>query len=131
MKPLQSRLLISSLLLVIAMAAPSIVGSHIIKHTTQHSDQAPTPTQVSIADLAKLRWIEGTWRGTGDVQKPFYERYHFENESTLVVEGLTDENTNKVNEVTRFEFKDGQFCGGNEGSRWCAGDIGADTITFE
>ena len=66
-----------------------------------------TPRHISTSDLAKLRWIEGTWRGTGDVEAPFYERYHFESESTLVVEGLTDEKVDKVSDVTRFELKDG------------------------
>jgi hypothetical protein len=64
--------------------------------------------------LAKLRWIEGTWRGTGGDVPPFYERYKFENESTLVVETLTDETLTKVEDTSRFELKDGHF-GHSEG----------------
>jgi len=52
---------------------------------------SPTPKQITPANLAKLHWIEGTWRGTGGDVPPFYERYKFENDSTLVVETLTDE----------------------------------------
>src|SRR5215204_4841677 len=72
----------------------------------------PTSITVSAADLAKLKWIEGTWRGTGEVQKPFYERYHFENPSTLVMEELPDETASTATRTTRFELKDFKF--GNE-----------------
>ena len=70
---------------------------------------SPSPKLITTADLMKLRWIEGSWRGTGDQQPPFYERYKFENDSTLMVETLADETMSKVNEVDRFELKDGHF----------------------
>ncbi len=35
------------------------------------------PQRITVAELAKLRWIDGTWRVTGVVKTPFYERYHF------------------------------------------------------
>jgi hypothetical protein len=66
------------------------------------------PGTFTEADVAKLKWIEGTWRGTGEKQPPFFERYHFEG-STMVVEGLADETGEKVNETSRFELKDGRF----------------------
>ena len=70
------------------------------------------PKQITPADLTKLRWIEGSWRGTGGDVPPFYERYKFENESTLVVETLSDETLKKVSDVSRFELKDGHFGSG-------------------
>jgi hypothetical protein len=91
---------------------------------------APTPATLTAAELAKLRWIEGAWRGTGDVEKPFYERYRFENDSTLAVEGFPDETLSKADDVTRFELKDGRFGNGGEGSRWAASEVTDDSITF-
>jgi hypothetical protein len=88
------------------------------------------PARISAAELAKLRWIEGAWRGTGDVEKPFYERYRFENDSTLAVESFPDETLSKVDDVTRFELKDGQFGNGGEGSRWAASELTDNSITF-
>ena len=73
------------------------------------SSQTPPTKRFTPADLAKLRWIEGSWRGTGDVEKPFFERYHFENESTLVTESFADESFSKITEVTRYELKNGVF----------------------
>src|SRR5437867_12955897 len=80
--------------------------------------QTPTPKKFSTSDLEKLRWIVGTWRGTGDVEKAFFERYRFENESTLAVDSFTDEKLTIVDETTLFELKDGRFGNGGDGSRW-------------
>jgi hypothetical protein len=92
---------------------------------------SPVPLQITAADLGKLRWIEGTWRGTGGGVPPFYERYKFENDSTLVVEGLADETFTKVNETSRFELKDGHF-GHSEGeSGSLATALDDNSISFE
>lgn len=69
----------------------------------------PSPKTITTADLQKLKWIEGTWRGAGEVQPPFFERYKFENDSTLMMEELADESLIKVNSTTRYELKDGRF----------------------
>lgn len=92
---------------------------------------APSPKHITPADLAKLRWIEGTWRGTGGGVPTFYERYKFENDSTLVVETLADETVSKVTETSRFELKDGHF-GSTEGdSGSVATALDDNSITFE
>ena len=84
-----------------------------------------TPATVTTNDLKKLRWIEGTWLGKG-YQTPFYERYRFENDNTLIVENLADESVSKVTETTRYELKDGQFGNG----RSVATDVADNYITF-
>jgi hypothetical protein len=75
----------------------------------QTASPTPQPKAITAADLTKLRWIEGSWRGTGDIEKPFYERYKFENDTTLLVESFDDEKFEKVTEASRFELKDGHF----------------------
>jgi hypothetical protein len=82
------------------------------------------------ADLQKLRWIEGTWRGTGAVDKPFFERYRFEGDSVLAVDGFADETLQKITETTRFELKDGEIGGGNDGARYVATSIDDRSIEF-
>jgi hypothetical protein len=102
---------------------------------TQATQATPTPPAAGktfkSSDLQKLRWIEGTWRGTGGGVAPFFERYKFESETTLAVEGLEGEKLEKSTGVTRFELKDGQFGGGDEGSLWVATSIDDKGITFE
>jgi hypothetical protein len=79
------------------------------------------------ADVAKLRWLEGTWRGSGVDQPYFYERYRFENESTLAVDGFPDEKLEKVDDTSRFELKDGQF----GSSHYTASAIDDTSVDFE
>lgn len=59
----------------------------------------PMPAKMTIADLEKLRWIEGTWRGTGGGVEPFFERYRFENATTLAVDGFDNEKLQKVTDT--------------------------------
>lgn len=89
------------------------------------------PPKFTAADLTKLRWIEGTWRGSGTDQAPFFERYRFENETTLAVDGFPDEKLDKVDDTTRFELKDGRFGNGGDSARWVATSIDEQGITFE
>jgi hypothetical protein len=88
----------------------------------------PKPKPLTASDLQKLRWIEGTWRGTGDQQAAFFERYRFENETTLAVDTLEGD---KVTETTLFVLQNGEFGGGSEGSRWVATALDENSITFE
>jgi hypothetical protein len=86
----------------------------------------PSPKTITPADLVRLRWIEGTWRGTGATQPPFFERYHFENDTTLVMEELADQTATDATRTTRYELKDGKF--GNE--RYVATALDDKSITF-
>jgi hypothetical protein len=89
----------------------------------------PVPAKLTAADLERLRWIEGTWRGTGG-EKPFFERYRFQNVATLAVDSFENEKLEKVTDTTLFELKDGEFGGGSEGSRWVVTAIDDNSITF-
>lgn len=101
--------------LLIALAFNLLACNRGSSGSTQQSTAtaAPTPAKITANDLKKLRWIEGTWRGSG-YETPFFERYRFENDDTLMVETLADESASKVTDTGRFVLKDGQF--GNEGA---------------
>lgn len=88
----------------------------------------PKPKTLTAADLQKLRWIEGSWRGSGDKQAAFFERYRFENDTTLAVDTLE---ADKVTDTTLFVLRDGEFGGGSEGSRWVATALDENSISFE
>src|SRR6185503_4718562 len=92
---------------------------------------SPSPKRLVPDDLKQLRWIEGSWRGTGKDQPAFFERYRFESDTTLAVDSFEDEKLAKVTDTTRFELKDGEFGGGGEGSRYVATALDDNSITFE
>jgi hypothetical protein len=94
-----------------------------------NAKSAVTPSKsLTAADVAKLKWIEGTWRGM-DGDKPFYERYLLEG-SSLVVETLKDETFAEVEDSGRFELKDGEFGKGEGDQRSAASSITDDSIQF-
>ncbi len=96
------------------------------------ASQKPILKNITAADLANLRWLEGSWRGTGDIDKPFYERYKFESDTVLVVESFDDDKFDKTSDVSRFELKDGEFgTSAPNGSRSAASAIDANSVTFE
>lgn len=120
-KLLNVALILCGLLIVIACGGKTI---------GIQEQSKPTPAKLTAADLQKLRWIEGSWRGTGEVDKPFFERYRFENATTLASDSFENEKLEKVTDTTLFELEDGEFGGGSEGSRWVATAIDDNSITF-
>ena len=51
----------------------------------QTSQRGQPTTAFAPADLAKLRWLEGSWEGTAPGEPAIYERYHFANDSTIEI----------------------------------------------
>jgi hypothetical protein len=94
---------------------------------TQPGAQSTPAKKFTAADVAKLKWIEGTWRGM-DGNTPFYERYRVE-ETALVVESLKADGS-VDGAPGRFELKDGEFGKGDGDRRSIASEITADYIQF-
>lgn len=87
----------------------------------------PPASNLTPADIAKLKWIEGTWRGM-DGDKPFYERYKVE-DTAMIVETLNEDGSVE-GEPDRFELKNGEFGKGEGDKRSAASEISDDSITF-
>ena len=103
-------------------------NAQVAKPDTQPPVAQSTPSKkFTTADVAKLKWIEGTWRGM-DGDKPFYERYKIE-ETAMVVESLKADGS-VDGEPDRFELKDGEFGKGEGDRRSAASEITADHIQF-
>jgi len=118
------------ILAVIILSFIATIGSdaQLASINTQTPVPQATPSnKFTAADIAKLKWIEGTWRGM-DGDKPFYERYKLE-ETALVVEGLKADGS-PDGEPGRFELKDGEFGQGEGNKRSAASEITDDYIQF-
>jgi uncharacterized protein with LGFP repeats len=119
--------------LVIALVAVLFIvigcsGAKVATNDTQPPVSQSTPSKkFTAADVAKLKWIEGTWRGM-DGDKPFYERYKIE-ETAMVVETLKADGS-VDGESERFELKEGEFGKGEGDKRSVASEITADHIQF-
>lgn len=93
-----------------------------------NAQPAATPaSNFTAGDVAKLKWIEGTWRGM-DGDKPFYERYKLE-PTALVVESLKEDGS-VDGAPDRFELKNGEFGQGEGDKRSAASEITDRYIQF-
>ena len=115
-------------IITVSFIAAAWSNAQVANSSIQEPIAQPTPSnKFTAADIAKLKWIEGTWRGM-DGDKPFYERYKIENTS-LVVEGLKADGS-LDGEPGRFELKNGEFGQGEGTKRSAASEITADYIQF-
>ena len=114
--------------IVVSFLSASCRDAQVAKSDAQPPVTQSTPSKkFTAADVAKLKWIEGTWRGM-DGNKPFYARYKIE-ETAMVVESLKADGS-VSGEPERFELRDGEF-GKDEGDqRSVASEITADHIQF-
>jgi hypothetical protein len=95
----------------------------------QQSAGRRTPAQnLTAADIAKIKWLEGSYRGTG-ADKPFFNRYHF-NGTTLYVQSFDDEAMTKQTKSAVYELKDGMFANPSGDNRFAASEITDDLIQF-
>ena len=119
--------------LVLVVITVSFIAAACSKAQVANSDiqqpatQATPSNKFTAADIAKLKWIEGSWRGM-DGDKPFYERYKLE-ETALVVEGLKPDGS-PDGEPSRFELKNGEFGQGEGDKRSAASEITGDHVQF-
>jgi hypothetical protein len=91
------------------------------------ASQAPAPVKLTEKDLQALRWIEGSWRGTGGGVPPFFERYRFDGPATLLVEHLDGE---KVTSTSRYALQNGEFASVGDKVRSVATAFDQTSITF-
>ena len=115
-------------IIIVSFIAAACSNARVANSVIQEPIAQPTPSnKFTAADIAKLKWIEGTWRGM-DGDKPFYERYKIE-ETALIVEGLNADGS-PDGQPGRFELKNGEF-GKDEGDkRSAASEITADYVQF-
>ena len=81
------------------------------------------PAVLTPKDLRALRWIEGTWRGAGGGEKPFFERYAFVDDSTLRMESFADSTLGRVSDTTFYELRGGRFANRSARARWVAATL--------
>ncbi|PYT01628.1 MAG: hypothetical protein DMF63_01925 [Acidobacteria bacterium] len=106
---------------------PSLQNSSSVQTASETRPEATPSNKFTAADVAKLKWIEGTWRGVGG-DKPFHERYKIE-DTAMIVESLK-ENGSLDGEPDRFELKNGEFGKGEGEKRSAASEISETHVQF-
>lgn len=120
--------LVVGLVFVLLVAVNCSKSGSDAANAPQPAAQATPGKGFTPADVAKLKWIEGTWRGM-DGDKPFYERYRIENNAAMVVETLKEDGT-VDGEPERFELNNGEFGKGEGDKRVAASEISENHVQF-
>lgn len=72
------------------------------------------------ADLARLKWLEGTWQGTSPSEATFYERYQFVNDSTIEITYFADSTMTRTTGNGRVYLSVGRIFHTFGPGRWAA-----------
>lgn len=113
---------------LLAMSAASFAPLRVAH--AQSSQRGQPTTAFAVADLAKLRWMEGTWVGTAPSEPTFYERYHFANDSTLEITYFGDSTLARPTGTGRVYLSVGRIFYTFGAGRWGASQVNADGIYF-
>ena len=101
------------------------------------ADGAPAraeAVQVTPAEFADLRWLEGQWRGTATGvsagEKPFYEGYRFVDDSTVVAHHYPDSTLATVTDTGGVMLREGEVVHQSGNATWVATRVDASAIEF-
>lgn len=114
--------------IVVGLAMVCVLSLASCSQSTSSNNSAAKPGKsFTAADIEKIKWLQGTWRGM-DGDKPFYESYKFEG-TTMIVQGIKEDFSND-GEPGRYELLNGEFGKGEGDKRTAASEITADYIQF-
>jgi hypothetical protein len=88
-------------------------------------------TNFTKAEFEKLRWLEGSWRGSDPGgQNPFFERYRFVGEGRIEVDHLTDATLSNVDHQGAIYLENGEIIDKGGTMSWTASRLDDTQIEF-
>jgi hypothetical protein len=110
----------------------AVVGAGMLPSTAvaQASQKGQPKTAFAIADIGKLRWLEGTWKATAPGEREFYERYRFVNDSTIEITYYGDSTFSRETGNGRVYLSVGRVYHTSGPGRWGATTIDTSGIYF-
>ena len=96
----------------------------------QSSQRGQPVTPFATSDFAKLKWLEGTWRGSAAGQEPFFERYRFVNDSTIEISYYRDSTLAHESGTGRVYLTVGRIYHTTGPGRWGATRVDSSGIYF-
>jgi hypothetical protein len=124
------------IIVALAFVSALIACSNGDNNTANVSTASPPPTvsitwkqNVTANDISRIKWLEGTWKGTAEGHEPFYERYRFEG-TTMYEDSFEDGTLNTIKDTARYALINGEFRHTENGRRTAASEIADDHIQF-
>lgn len=111
-----------------AASPDSSPGSNVSTAAPESAASTVASAGFTEADLQKIKWLEGTWKGTYKSSE-FYERITFKGPRVLI-ETFTDGTLKKKGPDASFELKKGELLHATEERRWKATAINENSVQF-
>jgi hypothetical protein len=90
----------------------------------------PAAGQYSVQDFARLRWLEGSWRGQLPDRSYFYERYRFLNDSTISMYGFPDSTFARATDSAMITLRGGTITDVGASAHWVATRLDSSVVEF-
>lgn len=87
-------------------------------------------TAFGTADIARLKWLQGTWQGTTAGEPTFYERYQFVNDSTIEITYFSDSTMARSTGSGRVYLSVGRIFHTFGPGRWAATHVDESGVFF-
>jgi hypothetical protein len=95
------------------------------------SNNSAGKTNFTKADFEKLRWLEGTWRGSdGNGQNPFFERYRFVGDGKIEIDSFSDSTLSKVGSQSSVYLENSEIIHKNGRMLWRVNKLDGSLIEF-
>lgn len=88
------------------------------------------PVQVTLDQFRQLRWIEGTWRGSGGNYPSFFEQYEILNDSTIRMRAFSDSTLRVVTDSSTIDWRNGKIASRRESRSYDAIEFTPTSIRF-
>ena len=89
----------------------------------------PVAGRYTLQEFARLRWLDGSWRGRLPNGSYFYERYRVVNDSTIAMRGFADSLFARVTDSSSITFRGGTVAS-EGGTRWVATRLESSAVDF-
>ena len=94
-------------------------------------NNSKSKTKFTKSDIEKLRWIEGSWRGSdGNGGLTFYENYHFVGNEIVIKSYAQDSTFTKTKRQGRVYLLNGEIIHKSEGMLWSATKLNDSQVEF-
>jgi hypothetical protein len=90
----------------------------------------PAAGHYSLQDFARLRWLEGNWRGQLPDRSYFYERYRFLNDSTIAMHGFADSTLARATDSATLTLRGGAITDAGASAQWVATHLDSSAVDF-
>jgi len=108
--------------------AIAIIMSLASAHRLAAQDQ---PATIAFERFKQLRWVVGSWKGSGGGYAAFYESYDMVDDSTMRRYSWSDPTFTQAQDSARFEWRAGRLAQVRNGRRFPALRFTGDTVQWQ